>query len=96
MMADLCTVDQFSVENPTLTEPHRWQKYEYVVLLGGFTSSQFSLLMMADLHTVDQFSVENPTLTEPHRWQQDEYEVLLGGGVTSSQFSCALESFVDL
>jgi hypothetical protein len=52
--------------------------------------------MMADLHTVDQFSVENPTLTEPHRWQQDEYEVLLGGGVTSSQFSCALESFVDL
>ena len=35
MMADLCTVDQFSVENPTLTEPHRWQQDEYEVLLGG-------------------------------------------------------------
>ena len=87
MMADLCTVDQFSVENPTLTEPHRWQKYEYVVLLGGFTSSQFSLLM-ADLCTVNQFSVENPTLTEPHRWQKYEYVVLLGGGLPAVSFHC--------
>jgi hypothetical protein len=41
-MADLRTVNQFSVENPTLTEPHRWQQDEYEVLFGGFTSSQFS------------------------------------------------------